>query len=405
MGIIRNLFWGSIARDHNRRTHRIRNRLFGHIPYEGNVVICGGNTSRTSTASYIKRESFLNYLTAEAEAGRPAVCIYSDDNLTPDVEEIANDPRFRDNVCFFGRTHSYIPFDANVDPLRVEQMLSRLIAGYGKRIGTYDASVQSTVTMLLNLLRNCFPHNFYTYPNLCYLVSHLVNTGNGCNGYRFTGEMEFVNWLSRETNSDVSFYVNQLTLNWNSALTSFFNFWRELESEIGSARRSGLAERSVYSCLRDRKVCIIKLSSNYNRSLVELILNELAFYKDYDSDYTLINYNVDLSRIADYNLLDEGRTVIIGNTLASIGMKDYNPPRASFVSLGVTAEDANAIFGKMVAAGWWTTVTGGFGHHSQTSYAPSQQNPITANELVNVTDGGAYIIGPRGYEQVRIMLT
>ena len=111
-----------------------------------------------------------------------------------------------------------------------------------------------------------------------------------------------------------------------------------------------------------------------------------------------------MGAVSKYELLDAGQSILIGNTLQSIGMKDYNPPRASFVSLGITSEEATEIFNKMVATGWWTQVSMGVGRHNHVEFAPKHQEPIPPNVLVNIRDGSAYIISPQGYEQVDIML-
>jgi hypothetical protein len=217
------------------------------------------------------------------------------------------------------------------------------------------------------------------------------------------GEEAFLEWLVSETNANINPFENQLTIEWNVAITEFNSFWKKVDSEVRSFQVDGLRRRSLFSCLLENKVCILKLSSNYNQNIVELLLNELAFFKDYSRDYTIINYNVNISKISEYELLDAGHSILIGNTLQSIGMKDYNPPRTSFISLGITSEEATDVFNKMVSTGWWTQVSMGFDHRSHVEFAPKHQEPITPDVLVNVRDGSAYVVSPQRYEQIDIM--
>lgn len=402
MGILTNLILTGFVHRHNFRHNGISRRLLGFVPNEGNIIICGGDSSSNdSFACEIKEDCFFENIIQAAKNDKPAVCVYSDDSLTPEILTLLNDEEIKDRICFFGHTHSYIPFDKNIEPYKVEQMMGRVIDSYNRRYNSNDTSIQVTMAMLLNILDNCLPVEFFTYTNLANIISHLVkNDGSSYGGYNFLGEEEFLTWLKNETHSDLNFLENQLTINWNSAITTFFSFWKQLSSEVEGLQSKDLKKRSVYSCLLDRKVCILKVSSNYNQNLIELLFNELAFYKDIRRDYTFIDLNVDSCKLSNYQLLDAGRCVLIGNTLRSIGVKDYDPPRSYFVSLGITNSDATEIFKKLVATGWWTQVDLGFGHHSHVGFAPKHQEPITPDVLVNVTDGSAYIIGPNEYRSV-----
>jgi len=380
---------------HNHRSNGISRHLFDFIPNFGNIIVCGGSSAlEGSFATEIREDSFIDNIIQAAEEKKPTICIFSDDSLTPNILELLNDNDLKEEICFFGHSYSYIPFDKNVESYKVEQMMEKLITSYNQKNNSFGVSIQAIMTMLLNILKEYFPLDYFTYSNLAYIVSNLVNSN---------GEDEFLDWLASETDTDLSSFENQITIEWNVAITEFYNFWRKLNSEVKVHQVDGLRKRSVFSCLLENKVCIFKLSSNYSQNMVELLLNELAFYKDVCRNYTLINYNVDIGMISNYKLLDVGRSIMIGNTLQSIGMKDYNPPRASFVSLGITNEEAADIFKKMVASGWWTQVSMGFGHCFHVEFAPKHQEPIPPDVLVSVRDGSAYIISPEKYEQVDIM--
>lgn len=397
MGLIGNLLMAGLVHRNNHRRNGISNRLFGVIPDSGNVLICGGDmTSDRSFAREIKENSFIDNVVRAVREHRPTVCIYSDDSLTPDIMAMLNDSALKDNICLFGHTYSYIPFDKNVDSHRVEEMMRKLISSYNQRNNSYGSNIQTIMTMLINILKNYFPPDYFTYTNLANIVEHLVNSSGG---------IEFIEWISVQANADLRFFENQITIEWDTAITEFFNFWKMMDSEVKAQQENGLIKRSLFSCLLDNKVCVFRLSSNYSMNMVELLLNELSFYRDVRVNYTLIDYNVDIRAISNYRLLDVGRSIIIGHTLDSIGMRDYNPPRPTFVSLGITAGEAMEIFNKMVATGWWTQVSMGFGHHSHShiEFAPRHQEPIPCDALVNVRDGSAYVISPQGYTRVDIM--
>ena len=395
MGILGNLFMAGAVHHHNNRRNGISRRLFGAVPDSGNVVICGGDSTSNDTFSYeIKADSLVDTIMQSATKRKPTLCFYSDDSLTPIIMDLMKDNNIKDNLCIFGHTYSYIPFDKNVDHFKAEQMMDELVASYNHKNNSFGTAVQTIMSILLNVLSDYFPNDYYTYSNLANIIEHLVNS---------KGEDDFLDWFSSITSADVDPFENKLTIEWNTAITEFNNFWGKVDSEVRTFQKAGLRKRSLFSCLLENKVCIFKLSSNYNRNIVELLLNELAIFKDCSRDYTIINYNVNMSAVSKYELLDAGRSILIGNTLQSIGMKDYNPPRASFVSLGIASEEAAEIFNKMVATGWWTQVSMGFGRHNHVEFAPKHQEPIPPNVLVSIRDGSAYIINPQGYEQVDIM--
>ncbi len=395
MGVLGNLFMAGAVHHHNNRRNGISRRLFGAVPDSGNVVICGGDSTSYDSISYeIKEDSLIDTIIQSAAKRKPTLCFYSDDSLTPIIMDLMNDNKIKDNLCIFGHTYSYIPFDKNVDHFKVEQMMDELITSYNRKNNSFSTNVQTIMSILLDVLNDYFPNDYYTYSNLANIIEHLVNS---------KGEDDFLDWFSSVTSADIDPFENKLTIEWNTAITEFNNFWGKVDSEVRAFQKNGLRKRSLFSCLLENKVCIFKLSSNYNLNIVELLLNELAIFKDCSRDYTIINYNVNMSAVSKYELLDVGRSILIGNTLQSIGMKDYNPPRAYFVSLGITNEEATEIFNKMVATGWWTQVSMGFGHHAHVEFAPKHQEPIPPNVLVNIRDGSAYIVSPQGYEQVDIM--
>lgn len=224
MGIFSNSFLAGMVHRHNHRRNGISRQLFGFIPDSGNVVLCGGDTtSNDSFAAELKKYSLIDSIIQAAKDKRPALCIYSNDSLTPEIMGLLEDNKLKDRICFFGHTHSYIPFDKNVDHYKAEQMMGKLIDSYNHRKNLYDSSIQTTMSMLLNILDNCLPSDYFTFTNLEKIVLHLVRTGNSNdNGYGFTGEQEFLNWLKSETGADLDFYENQLTINWNTAITAFF---------------------------------------------------------------------------------------------------------------------------------------------------------------------------------------
>jgi len=395
VGILGNLFMAGAVHHHNNRRNVISRRLFGVVPDSGNVVVCGGDTTSCDSFSYeIKEDCIIDNLIQSAEKSRPTLCVYSDDSLTSSIMDLMKDNRIKDRICLFGHTYSYIPFDINVEHFKVEQMMDELAASYNQKNNSFGTTIQTIISILLNVLSAYFPNDYYTYSNLANIVEHLGNS---------KGEDDFLDWFSSVTSADIDPFENKLTIEWNTAITEFNKFWGKIDSEVRTFQKNGLRKRSLFSCLLENKVCIFKLSSNYNRNIVELLLNELAIFKDCSKNYTIINYNVNMSVVSKYELLDAGRSILVGNTLQSIGMKDYNPPRASFVSLGITNEEATDIFNKMVATGWWTQVSMGFGRHNHVEFAPKHQDPIPPNVLVNIQDGSAYIISPQGYEQVDIM--
>ena len=199
-------------------------------------------------------------------------------------------------------------------------------------------------------------------------------------------------------------YENQLSLVWNSSLTSFFNFWKEISSEIGMFQKQELVKRSLFSCMLDKKTCVFKVSSNYNKNIMEFIFNELAFYRDYNHDYSIVTYNANVSDISRYQLLDSGRSVFIGNTLSTIGINNIVSPETSVVCLGINSNDATGIFEKMVVEGWRIQTNIDFSHHSHVGFTYVQQKPITPDVLVNINDGSAYIVNRNGYRQVDILI-
>lgn len=395
MGFIGNIIMAGAVHHHNHRRNGISHRLFGAVPNTGNVVICGGDTtSEESFATDIKVDSLIESIVQAAKDHKPTICIYSDDSITPDILDLLNDDSLKDSICFFGHSYSYIPFDKNVDSHKVEEMMRGIVNRYNKNNNSYGDTIQTIMSMMIDILKKCFSKEYFTYSNLANIINNFMTSN---------GEDVFLDWLAGETTANLTPFENRITIKWDVAINEFQSFWTSLDSEVNVHQNNNLKKRSAFSCLLDNKVCIFRLSSNYSKNMVELLLNELAFYKDVRQNYTLINYNVDISVVSNYRLLDAGRSIIIGNTLDSIGMKEYNPPRSSFVSLGITNEEAMDIFKKMVASGWWTEVMMGFGHHAHVEFAPKHQEPIPPDVLVNIRDGSAYVISPERYTQVDIM--
>jgi len=175
VGILSDALIAWAVHGHNRQRNRIKRRMFDFVPDQGNIVICGGGSlAGNSLAADIKFNSFIDNIIQAAKLKRPTVCIYSEDFITPDILNLLRDDSIKDNICFFGHTHSYIPFDKNVEMFKVERMMSNLISSYQKDINSYNSSIRSVMAMLLNVLENCLSNEYYTYTNLAYIVSHLI---------------------------------------------------------------------------------------------------------------------------------------------------------------------------------------------------------------------------------------
>ena len=159
MGLLGDLFIAGAVNCRNRTHNRVSRQLLGFIPNAGNVVICGGGTdSAYSIAAKIKEDSFIDNIVNAVNNNDPAICVYSDDSLTPIILDLLRKDKFKERICFFGHTHSYIPFDCNIDHYKVEQMMSRIIASYNHRFNSFDLSIQSTMLMLLNILAVSYNH-------------------------------------------------------------------------------------------------------------------------------------------------------------------------------------------------------------------------------------------------------
>lgn len=99
MGILGNLFMAGVVHHHNHTRDGISRRLLGFIPDTGNIVICGGDTTlEDSIASELKHDSLIDNIIQAVEDNKPAVCIYSEDSLTPEILDLLNDDKFKEKI-------------------------------------------------------------------------------------------------------------------------------------------------------------------------------------------------------------------------------------------------------------------------------------------------------------------
>lgn len=417
MGIIGNLIVAGFVRRHNRRANRVCARLFEFVPDRGNLIVCGGRTDGEA-ATRIKEDIFYSCIADSLNNGSkhrgPCLAICSPNSVSSDLHEdlVAlaenNEPV---PIVYFGVNTQYIPFDNTASPEQVIGMFSRIIK---RRYGEPEAisrDIEALLMKLIFLLYDGLGQSRFTYDNLSIIIDNLVETPGSRNSrIQVKGLRQFLDWIELNLGIATGGFSENLFINsWAVVVTKFYEFWNQYVAQISRLSNCNGKRRSLFSCLSKGEVCLLEISGTYGELLLETVINELEFFTEQSrSTCNLVSIHESMSHFKDYRVLDEVRSVLIGNTFAGLDLMECNIPDPTVVCLGVSSKDAKDIFELMVSSGNWLDMHFGIAQRSgHTGLSIVQKEPIATAELTlgRIHDGGAFIISPEGYSRINHLCT
>ena len=410
MGFIGNVILAGLAGRHNRRANHVSRRLFGFVPENGNLIVCGGNIGeKGELATKIKEDTFYACVYDAMKKGIPSICICSPNSISretlEDLKALAEgDSKTGKNIVFWGENCSYMSFDKTTTYEQACEIFARIIEKYaGPAMDCRN--IISLMYVLLSILEDGLGRESFTYYNLSIIVDHLIKTsGSRRNSIEVKNAKEFLEWINQELHIDAEGFIeNSLLSQWNSVVTEFYRFWIRYSTEINKLSCKNGKRRSLYSCLKKHEVCIAMVAPEYEQLLMETLLNELKLFQENSIlQYQIIGYGISASGFGDYRLTETGKSMFIGNTFGELNIRDCNIPASTIVCLGVSGKDASDIFEMMVMNSSWIHSHLGGGHGGHIGFTVGHQPPITADRLslMNIRDGSGFILSPDGYTHV-----
>ena len=97
----------------------------------------------------------------------------------------------------------------------------------------------------------------------------------------------------------------------------------------------------------------------------------------------------------------------IGSTFRALGLENRAILHPTLCCLGVSAQDASAIFKMFSVCGIVHHVTIGLGHHAAFTFAGVQEPPIPPDRLLtaNIPDGSALILSENGAKCITLLFS
>jgi len=410
VGNLSNYFLASVANRRNRRKSRMTRRLIDWVSDDRNLIVCGGRSGdEDSEAAAIQKKILAQAIDSAVERGRGALFAYSGPELTQELRAaFAGDP----DTVFFGVNTAYQPFDRNVSFSDAWDILARSARCYADRTGADFPVLSGILQFLLTILRDHLDSRFFTFRNLCYLADHLLDRpGSGVRDADYTGEAAFFAWVERETGKRPSgFMLNLLTVNWEQLLAVFYPYWMELCRQLDTLRISGkAAPRSLYSCIRQGRVCICCLPSENSWLLQACLFGELALLRKQGAGFDFLSQQVNLEGCKDDHFLDypRCRSCLAGSSLKAMGLNGVLVHDPQYVCLGMSlASDARDFLDAAVAAEERTEVQLNVGRWGTAGFGRTQKKPLTESDLMlrNIRDGQGYLIDSAGYRFIHFLL-
>lgn len=406
MGLLGNAVAAMIVRHGNHRRNHLYTRNADMIPLNGKIIVCGGiqgqqnnklGTYDLSIAEEIKLEAFYQSVESAGKKGYGTICVYSDGHFPdPDIAGIQLNEK---EMAWFGVNVSYNPLDSGNlcwDGIEaVFNFFDRIIQLYCKRMqGVSGAVLGGCVRMLLSILYNGLGAAFVTYENLRLLVNSMKKS-----------QIDFQGYVERSMGY-VFEWENFLTLSWDDACRQFFPFWDNMCGVIGRKTVNHASADSLYSALLNGKLCVVKLSAN-DLLFRDILFSELILAHEKRCKYDFIDYYVPLAGMDEYRYLENAQSMIIGESLRTLGIDKAPLVNPTILCLGLNPMDAHEMVEAMVATGNWIQTSFGFEPHgSHVAFATTDRKPVTESSFTiqNIRDGSAYRIDQRGLTFIRSLL-
>lgn len=405
MGLLRNAAAAMIVRYENHRRNHFHIHNADVIPLDGKVIVCGGIKGRQnnkigtydlSMAEVIKLETFYQSVESAGKKRYGTVCVYSDYFPDPDIAEIQLDEK---EIAWFGMNVSYDPLDSgNLCDDGIETVFNffnRIIQPYCKRMpGVSSAVLCGCVRMLLSILYQGLGAAFVTYENLSILVKNMKKT-----------QIDFQEYV-RQSMDYAMDWENFLTLSWDDACRQFFPFWDNMCGVIVRKKVNYASSDSLYSALLNGKLCVMKLPAN-NLLLRDILFSELMLVHEKRCMYDFIDYYVPLTGMGEYRYLENAQSMMIGDSLRTLGIDDMPFVNPTIICLGLNPIDAHEMVEAMVATGNWIQTTFGIGlNGSHVTFTTADRKPVTESSFTiqSIRDGSAYRIDQRGFTFIRSLL-
>lgn len=392
MGFLMNMIIAQLVHRGDQHRHHVARHLFGSIPEDGNVIVCGGEEDPSHLAAAIRRDVIFNRIDLAAKNKTPTLFLCSDQKLIGEVQE---EWAQNDQVLVFGRNLPYAPFSCNVNVEDVRYLFDGIL----KRFGSSElVSVRGIIDALLTILSSSLPGNFFTWDNLDRLANELVYSQDG-------RLRNFLRFVEQETGQAVcGTVVNSLTLCWNAGLSMFQSFWIRYKAQMKQLAGGNGEKQSLFTSLCQGKICVFYVPSMNSDLLLESLLRELSiFRRNFGNNDLLIDYEVSLAGADENRIREDGEFLFVSRKLTSLGIPAGVMRHPVYICLGVDSADAAAILEGAVFAGYLRKPTVTIGGHARGVAIAGADGKIIQPldlSLANIRDGGGCIIGPQGFTKV-----
>lgn len=395
MGFFTNMLLAAGVRRYDRHANHISSNWFGSLPEEGRCILCGGTDDREfSNARQIKWNAFSSRLENAARKGLPTLCLYSS-ALPPEgpdstIQQLCR--QYPDKTVQLGRDIGYLPFDCNVDAADAMRILSGPVRVYAQETQASSDAILSFLQTMLRLLHEYWPPKMFTFANLDTMMQSFAKNAVG-----------FLSFLPPDA---VEQAEHSLNLSWSTSVDAF---WNKFRSQCAVLSPTGVRRRSLYSCLADRKLCVLRLFPAGQELLTAALLGEIEVFQSRGCNFCLIDYDIPC-RIPETSPLLQtapGQMFFIGSTFRALGLENRAILHPTLCCLGVSAQDASAIFKMFSVCGIVHHVTIGLGHHAAFTFAGVQEPPIPPDRLLtaNIPDGSALILSENGAKFITLLFS